>query len=261
MKVLFLGDIVARYGREAVKIAIPILREELAPDIVIVNGENAAGGSGIDKKCHKEIVSAGADLITLGDHTWRRPEVKKMLSEDDYLCIAPANYPKTSSFRSYITSDFGGVTVGVTSLLGRTFMSSSLDCPFQTAEKLLKGEFGKAKIKIVDFHAEATSEKIAFAKYFDGQLSLVVGTHTHVQTADEEILAAGTARITDLGMCGSHSGVIGLDKEVAIRRFQNGRPSSYKAAEGDLRVNGIIADIDSSTGMASSIERISRKLS
>lgn len=255
MKIIFLGDIVARYGRQAVSIAIPKLRSEYSPDLVIVNGENSAGGSGLDYKCYHEIIDAGADLITLGDHTWRRPEIKKLLSDKKSLCIAPLNYPNQP--RGSILLDIAGVSVGVASLMGRTFISAALDCPFQKAKDLLSGTFGDATVKIVDFHGEATSENIAFSKYFDGQFSLVVGTHTHVATADEEILAGGTARITDLGMCGAHSGVIGLDKEVAIKRFLNGRPSTYKAADGDLRVNGVIAEICSKSGRAESIERIS----
>ncbi|MCB0319476.1 MAG: TIGR00282 family metallophosphoesterase [Bdellovibrionales bacterium] len=256
MKILCLGDVVARPGRKIVQQLLPGLRDEHNCDLVIVNGENAAGGSGIDKKCYKELRDAGADVITLGDHTWRRPEVRDLLRREEERLICPANYPPSRVVRGSIVVSVEGVSVGVANLLGRTFLSGALDCPFAAAERILSDDFADAPVRIVDFHGEATSEKNAFGLHFDGRVSVVFGTHTHIQTADEQVLPNGTAYITDLGMCGSRAGVIGLDRDVAIQRFLTGMPSTYRAAEGNEQLSGIVIDVDATNGQALSIHRV-----
>ncbi len=260
MKILCLGDVVARPGRRVVSSLLSKLRDEFSAHFVIVNGENSAGGSGIDNKCYRELRDAGADLITLGDHVWRRPEVKELLRKEKNRCISPANFPDGAPSRGSITIKVEGIKIWVANLLGRTFIQKSLDCPFQKGRELLESLDDDIQVKIVDFHGEATSEKLSFARRFDGELSLIFGTHTHVATADEQILPGGTAYITDIGMCGAHAGVIGMDEKTAVNRFITGMPSTYKAAVGDERVNGIVVEVDTSTGKAQSIERIQRAL-
>lgn len=257
IKVLCLGDVVAKPGRQILADKLPNLRQTTAADLVIVNGENSAGGSGIDKKCYNELIAAGADIVTLGDHTFRRKEVKELLSDINLKCIAPANYPPLAQTRGYIIVECKGVRVGVVNLLGRTFLNANLDCPFRKLEELLNNELQSVKIVIVDFHGEATSEKLAFSRHFDGRASVIFGTHTHVQTADEEVTLNGTARITDLGMCGAQGGVIGMDTEVAVQRFIDGKPSAYKESLLDPSIKGIEVEIDEITGKALMIKRIS----
>ncbi|MCI5064879.1 YmdB family metallophosphoesterase [bacterium] len=272
-RVLAIGDVVARPGRLALTTLLPSLREELSIDFCIVNGENSAGGSGLDKKCYREITEAGADVITLGDHTWRRPEVRTILAEDSYACICPGNYPRNFSVtedidqKTMLGGERGwgiypcqGLSIGVVNLLGRTFLNTALDCPFAYAEMIFSRYLSTCDLIIVDFHGEATSEKIAFGRRFGDRISFLFGTHTHVPTADECILPEGAAYITDLGMTGSHAGVIGMDADTAIARFLNGRPSSYKAASGDERVRGAVVEFERSSGKPISIARVERCL-
>ncbi|MCB0330937.1 MAG: YmdB family metallophosphoesterase [Bdellovibrionales bacterium] len=262
MKLICVGDVVARPGRDIIRERLKSLKEELNADVVIVNGENSAGGSGIDAKCFKEIRDAGADVITLGDHTWRRAEVRAILSDARSNCICPGNYPVGDPpARGWYIHECLGVSVGVLNVLGRTFLQNALDCPFRYAERVLSEHLASCAVVVVDFHGEATSEKWAFARHFDGKVSLIYGTHTHVATADECVLAGGTAYITDIGMTGAHSGVIGMDEQTAVNRFLTGLPSTYKAATEDVRLNGIVVELDEMTGRARSIERIVRKLS
>jgi metallophosphoesterase (TIGR00282 family) len=259
MRFLCVGDVVARPGREILHKLLPLLREEYEVDFVIVNGENSAGGSGIDLKCYREIVKAGADVVTLGDHTWRRSEVATLLKGDDFACICPGNYPVGETVvRGWIVREIRGVPVAVINVLGRTFMSGALDCPFRYVESLLSNELVDVPVRIVDIHAEATSEKIAFAAHFDGQLTAVFGTHTHVATADARILPGGTAAITDVGMTGSQAGVIGMDAKAAIDRFLTGLPSGYRPAKGDEKMHAILVELDSETLRPKAIEQIIR---
>lgn len=259
MKVLCIGDVVARPGRDILTRLLPQIRSELSIDFVIVNGENAAGGTGIDWKCYRELVAAGADVITLGDHTWRRPEVRELLGDLSLRCLCPGNYPPGTHLRGWGVFPVGHLSVGVVNVLGRTFLQSPLDCPFRYLDGVLHSHLSSCDFVIVDFHGEATSEKIAFARHFTGRVSLIFGTHTHVPTADHCILSGQTAYVTDLGMTGSHAGVIGLDKDVAINRFLSGIPSSYKPAEGEGCINGILVHFDIETKKPLSIERFLRR--
>jgi metallophosphoesterase (TIGR00282 family) len=255
-RVLCLGDIVARPGRSLLKMTLAGLRQEHQVDLVIANGENSSGGTGIDPSTAADIFNAGVDIITLGDHTWRRREARDYLSRNQDVCIRPANYPDGAPGRGWTTIERAGVSVGIFNLMGRTFMNVPLECPFRKADELLLGPLADCDIFILDFHAEATSEKIAMGKYLDGRASLVFGTHTHVQTADNEVLSGGTAYISDIGMCGSSAGVIGLDADVAIDRFLTGIPSAYKPAKGEARLHGIVASFNPANGAANSIDKI-----
>jgi len=261
LKILCLGDIVARPGREVLARFLPTLREELKIDLVIANGENAAGGSGIDPKCAKEIFGTGVDLITLGDHTWRRREVKELLEAGDKTrCIRPANFAEELPGQGWIVKVLDNkIKVGVMNLMGRTFMNTPLDCPFRKADKLLAGPLADCSVVVCDMHAEATSEKIAMGRYLDGRVSVCFGTHTHVPTADSQLLAEGTAYVTDLGMCGSSAGVIGLKTEVALERFLKGIPSAYKPATELSELQGILVEVDLSTAKATKIDRVIRR--
>jgi metallophosphoesterase (TIGR00282 family) len=258
-RVLCLGDIVARPGRSLLKVGLTGLKERYQVHLVIANGENSSGGTGIDPSTGKEILEAGVDIITLGDHTWRRREAREYLNTHRDVCIRPANYPEGAPGRGWTIVERGGVRIGIFNLIGRTFMNAPLECPFRKADEILQGPLDGCDLFICDFHAEATSEKIAMGKYLDGRASLVFGTHTHVQTADNEILPGGTGYITDLGMCGSAGGVIGLDADVAIDRFLSGIPSAYKPARGDARLHGIVASFNTDSGAAMSVELVQLK--
>lgn len=251
VRIIFLGDVVGRPGRTALKNDLRALQEATKADLVIVNGENAAGGAGIDASTGLEIKNAGADIVTLGDHAFQRKGSAEFLDQNRAWCIRPSNLPQDSTpgvgmCRVTLAS---GVSVAVINLLGRVFLSGTMECPFRAVAKWLETEkaLGTA-ITVCDFHAEATSEKWAMARHVDGQLSLLVGTHTHVQTADAQILPGGTAYITDLGMTGSPDGVIGMKTSVALQRFLSPRPAPYEIAEGAGILRGIIADINPTTG-------------
>lgn len=261
LTVVCLGDIVGRTGRQAIKEWVPRLRKELNPDLVIANGENAAGGIGLDTECAKEIRECGVDLITLGDHTWNKRDLHDYLNKHVDSCIRPANYPVGAPGRGWAIwqrrSD--GLKVGVMNLIGRIFMNTPLDCPFRKADEIVDNALRDCAIKICDLHAEATSEKIAMGRYMDGRISLLYGTHTHVQTADNQLFAGGTAFISDIGMCGGANGVIGMDATVAVERFLSGLPHSYQVAGGEKMINGIVCKIEIGSGKAVSIERILRR--
>jgi len=255
-RLMCLGDVVGSPGRKVLKELAPQLRKKHDVDLLIVNGENASGGVGIDPKVAKEIFSSGADVITLGDHTWRRKEIKDYFNEDN-PCIRPANFPEGAPGKGYIILEKDGhPKVAVMNLMGRVFMNVQLDCPFKKADELLAGPLKDCPIIICDFHAEATSEKCAMGRYLDGRVSVFFGTHTHVQTADHQILPGGTAYVSDLGMCGSLDGVIGMDSSVALTRFTTGMPAAYKVADGRTLVSGILCDIDRATGKPLKIDSI-----
>lgn len=257
MRFLCFGDVVGRPGRRALVKIVRELKARHKADLVIANGENASGGLGFDPESAKEIESAGVDLITLGDHTWQRSGIGDYLSKNTHWCVRPANYPPGAPGKGWLVKDLGGgLSLGLFNLLGRVYMTSPLDCPFRAADEILSGPLSKCQIKICDMHAGATSEKVALGRYLDGKVSLIFGTHTHVQTADEQVLAGGTGYITDIGMCGAEGGVIGMSSEVALARFLTGLHHSYKIAAGRAQVNGIVATIDRGTGKAVSIERI-----
>ena len=272
MKVLFIGDVVAKPGRKIVSEKVPEIRKKKGVDFVIANGENAAGGLGLTEKLAEELYTSGVDCITMGDHLWSKKEIIPYLKKESRI-LRPANFPPGvpgSGSKIYLTEN--QERIGVLSLQGRVFLKE-LDCPFRASlpeiERLYTEEIGdKNRIPhsenripiIVDFHAEATSEKLALGCYLDGKVSAVLGTHTHVRTADERILPKGTAYITDVGMTGPFDSVIGMKKEIAIERFLTQVPHHYEAATEDVRLNGVILEIDPQTGKALSIERIEEKM-
>lgn len=256
-RVAVFGDVVGKAGRAALRREIRPLRAERGLDLVIANGENASGGVGFDEECASELLSLGIDVVTLGDHTWHRKGVGEVLDARAATCVRPANYPSGAPGRGFlIWKGERGVSVGVFNLLGRVFLNTPLDCPFRKADELLAGPLAGCDLTVCDFHAEATSEKVAMGRYLDGRATLVVGTHTHVQTADEQILPSGTGYLTDLGMCGPEDSVIGMDRDAATARFLTGRPSSYKVGKGDAVLSGLLAEIDLESRRVVKLERV-----
>ncbi|MCX6011221.1 MAG: TIGR00282 family metallophosphoesterase [Chloroflexi bacterium] len=252
MLILAIGDIVGKPGRKAVSQLLPGLRQQYGLKLVIANGENAAGGIGLTPETAQELLDAGVDVITSGNHIWAQKEIFPYL-EGQMPIVRPLNYPPGVPGRGYITLG----PVAVVNIMGRTFIGN-LDCPFQAMDKLL------AKLKqpviIVDFHAEATSEKVAMGRYLDGRVSAVLGTHTHVGTIDTQILAGGTAYVTDIGMTGPTDSVIGDDVNAVIQRFLTGVHHRLSVGKGKPALNAVMVDIDDATGRASSIERIYREV-
>jgi len=259
VRFLFIGDIVGRAGRAVVCQFLPRLRQELTIDFCIANGENAAGGFGLTPEIFYQLRSLGIDVITSGNHVWDRKEILEIVSKDEHL-LRPANYPPEVPGIGYTILPVGeNHKVGVINLAGRTYLPI-VDCPFRVGGELVKNIKCTTSIIIIDVHAEVTSEKVALGWYFDGQVSAVIGTHTHVQTADERILPGGTAYITDVGMTGPHDSVIGVKKEVAIRKFITQMPVHFQVAKGDLQFLGVLLEIDPSTGKAEKIERLRLKV-
>ncbi len=252
LKILFIGDIVGRPGRNALKQWLPVWKKEHEIDFVVANGENAAGGMGMTAKIHAELLGMGIDVLTSGNHIWHKKEIFHVLEASDRL-LRPANYPETVPGRGWAVHERDGLKIVTLNLEGRVFMKS-LECPFKTADRLL--ENADAEVVLVDFHAEATSEKIALGWYLDGRASAVVGTHTHVQTADESILPGGTAYISDLGMTGPADSVIGMKKNVVLQRFLTQMPTKFEVAKGPTVISGAQVIVDTGTGKALSIERI-----
>jgi 2',3'-cyclic-nucleotide 2'-phosphodiesterase len=260
VKILFIGDIVGQPGRKAVKTLLPRLREQHAPDFVIANGENSAGGSGITPATAEEIFSAGVDVITSGDHLWDQKEVLELLANEKRF-LRPLNYPAAVPGQgSAIFEIPTPVKIGVVNAQGRTFMQPSLDNPFPLAAAAVRKLREQTRIIFVDFHAEATSEKIAFARFLDGQVSAVVGTHTHVQTADEQIFPGGTAYLSDAGFTGPHESVLGREIEPVIKRFLTAMPQRFEVAKERVILHGVLVEIDHSSGRATKIQRVSEAL-
>jgi len=266
MRVPFLGDIVGRPGFSAIKDHLPSLRKEHSIDFVVVNAENAADGSGLTERQFKGLVEAGADAITMGDHIYKKMELKAVLERDPRI-VKPANYPATSPGRTWTVlrstptkNTRAAVDVAVISLMGRVYMRP-VDCPFAAADRVL-GEIPEhVKIRIVDIHAEATSDKQLIGLYLAGRVSAVIGTHTHVPTADEKILAGGTAYQTDAGMSGPYDSVIGRDVQRVLQTTISFEPVHFHVATGDVRLCGAIVDIEEETGKATSIKRFEFKVS
>jgi 2',3'-cyclic-nucleotide 2'-phosphodiesterase len=258
MNVLVIGDIFGKPGRRAVQQLLPGLRRELEVDLCIGNAENAASGAGITPETTEELLSAGIDVLTGGNHSWDRREGHALLDRDLRL-LRPANYPQEVPGRGVGIYDCGKERVAVVNLLGRVFMPS-VDSPFQSMDGILESLAGVTSLVVLDFHAEATSEKIAMGWYLDGRVSLIVGTHTHVQTADERILPRGTATITDLGMTGPHDSVIGVRKELALQKFLTQIPVKFQPAEADIRLHALWARLDPESGRALAVKRIARSL-
>jgi 2',3'-cyclic-nucleotide 2'-phosphodiesterase len=254
MRILFIGDIVGSPGREIVtKNLAEIVSRERA-DLVIINGENSAAGFGITPKIADELLALGVDVITGGNHSWDKKEIQEYIPNEPRL-LRPANFPKSPGRGLYLGTSRGGIRYAVLNLQGRVFMTQ-LDCPFRTADAELAKIPADVKVVFVDMHAEATSEKQAMGWYLDGRVSVVVGTHTHVATADERVLPNGTAYITDVGMTGPHESVIGMDRGAMVKRFLDSMPTKFEVAIGDVRINGVLADVDETTGRARSIARV-----
>ncbi len=260
IRILFIGDIVGKPGRVAVRELLDGLIDSYKIDLVAANAENVAGGFGVTEKTVSELFDCGVNVLTTGNHVWDKREAEPLLNEAENL-LRPANYPPAAPGSGFCTvSTPGGVDVAVVNLSGRVFMEC-VDCPFRTADSVLEKIDESTSIVIVDFHAEATSEKRAMSLYLDGRVSAVLGTHTHIATADERILPGGTAYITDLGMTGNEDGsVIGINYEAAIKRFLSHIPTRFDLAKGIPVLNGVILTIDADSGRAKSIERISRSL-
>lgn len=256
MKLLFIGDIVGRKGRKIVKETISKIKEKTNIDLCIANGENLAGGFGVTKKTIEEILSSGVDVITGGNHIFAKKEVYEII--DEMPIVRPLNYPPSAPGRGVVFVRCKGENVAVISLCGRVFMEN-LDCPFRAIDLALK-EIKDTKIIIVDMHAEATSEKVALGWYLDGRVSAVIGTHTHIPTADSKILPNGTAYITDVGMVGSPNSVIGVKKELVIKRFLSLLPVRFEIAEDGEIFNGVFIDVDEKTGLSLGIEPINMSL-
>ncbi|HYG33145.1 MAG TPA: TIGR00282 family metallophosphoesterase [Clostridia bacterium] len=256
MKLLFIGDIVGQPGRRAVKELVPILRQQHGVDLVVANGENAAGGSGITVKTADEIFSGGVDVITCGDHLWDQKEVVELLEREPRF-VRPLNYPPgTPGQGSMVFRKEGSPPVGIINLQGRTFMPP-LENPFHLVQTEVERLRELTKVIFIDFHAEATSEKVAMARMLDGRISGLVGTHTHVQTADEQIFPAGTAFLCDAGFTGPHESVIGREIDPIVRRFLTSMPQKFDVAKRRVLLQGALLEIDSVTGRTLAIQRIS----
>ncbi len=253
-RVLFLGDVCSEAGRKAVKQALPELKKRTRADFTIINAENAAGGYGITPRLAEGALDTGSDCLTTGDHVFDRKEAWEYLDEQPKL-LRPLNYPVGAPGRGYALFEKEGFRIGVINLLGRVFMKP-LDCPFQRVLPAVEELRRQTPVVLVDFHAEATAEKRGMGWFLDGKVSAVVGTHTHVQTADEQLLPGGTAYITDVGMCGAFDSILGMKKDLSLRRMLEGVPVRLHPAVADLRVNGVIIEIDEATGKALSIERV-----
>lgn len=254
MRVVFIGDVVGSAGREALAAALPSIRRDYDVDLAIVNGENSADGNGIDARSAQAIYDAGADVITTGNHSFRKNSIAEEYERRDTL-LRPANFGEYVPGKGVCELDFGSYGAAVVNLIGTAFMQP-VDNPFKCAEKILEGL--SSKIVIVDFHAEATGEKRAMGFFLSGRVSAVFGTHTHVQTADEEIID-GTGYITDVGMTGVHSSVLGVDKNVIIEKFLTYYPKKHVSASGECDVCGIFAELDNKSGKCTRLERFCRK--
>lgn len=259
MKVLVVGDIYGKPGRYILSELLQDIQEEFSIDFTVANGENAAGGFGITENIAKKLRSYGIDCITSGNHIWDRQEIVTFLDETDYL-LRPANYPPTNpgkGFHLFRSDD--KPAVGVINLQGRSFMKD-IDCPFRACESIITSMKEETPVIVIDFHAETTAEKRAFAWFVDGKVSLVFGTHTHVQTADETILPNGTGYITDVGMTGPFESVIGVKREASIAYFMKKTPQRFDTAKKDRKLNGIVVEIDEASGRTTSIERLERSV-
>ena len=259
MKLLFIGDIVGEPGRRAVRLLLPILCERHGIGFVVANGENSAGGNGITTPLAQELFASGVDVLTTGDHVWDQKEAFGLLAKEPRV-LRPANYPSgVPGSGSVVHTRAGGIPVAVLNLQARTFMPP-LENPFALAVTEVARLRALTPIVFLDFHGEATSEKIAMGRMLDGQVSAVIGTHTHVQTADEWILPKGTAYLTDAGFTGPHDSVLGREVEPVLRRFLTGLPQRFEVASGRILLQGAVVDIDEATGLARSIVRVSEPL-
>ncbi len=255
VRILVIGDVVGKPGRSVLKEKLREFIEQQKVDFCIANGENAAGGSGLTPDTANDLFKAGVDLITMGDHVWKKKEILKILKGQTPI-LRPENLPEDPPGRGFIVvTTEKGINIGVILLVGRVFMTPA-DCPFHAVDRALSRIAGRAKVILVDMHAEATSEKVAMGYHLDSRVSVVFGTHTHVQTADERILAGGTAYITDLGMTGPIHSVLGRRVDRVLQRFITGLPTPFDVAGGDVQLCGILVDVDPETGRSLGIERV-----
>jgi metallophosphoesterase (TIGR00282 family) len=255
MRVLILGDVMGRPARRAVRALVPSLVQKEEVDLVVANAENSAGGMGVDVKSAKELFGAGVHILTSGNHIWKKKEIYPFLNERDDL-IRPANFPAGAPGKGWCVWQQNDVRALVINLQGRVFMPNHVEDPFRCVDEILQKHGRNIPLVIVDMHAEATSEKNAMGWYLDGRASIVYGTHTHVQTADERILPGGTAYITDLGMCGAMDSIIGMEKEPVIRGFISQLPRQFEVAQDNVMLQGVIVDIDKRTGKARDVRRL-----
>ncbi|NLS39719.1 TIGR00282 family metallophosphoesterase [Bacillus subtilis] len=254
MRILFIGDVVGSPGRDMVKEYVPKLKTKYKPHFTIINGENAAHGKGLTEKIYHSLIQSGADAITMGNHTWDKKEIFDFIDDVPNL-VRPANFPEGTPGKGITYVKANGKELAVINLQGRTFLPP-LDDPFLKADELIAEATKRTPYIFIDFHAEATSEKLALGWYTDGRASAVVGTHTHVQTADNRILPKGTAYITDVGMTGPYDGILGMDRETIIKRFKTNLPVRFTVAEGKTTLSGVVIDIDDQTKKAVKIERV-----
>jgi len=254
VRILIVGDVVGRPGRKAFGKYTKELRQKHNIDIVIVNGENSAGGKGVSRKSLDELYVAGADIVTSGNHIWDNREVQGLIDDEPYL-VRPANYPEGAPGKGWCLYPFKAKNIAVINLSGRAFMPD-MDCPFQKIDDILSEIGEQADIKILDFHAETTSEKMAMGFYLDGRVQVVVGTHTHIQTADERLLPNSTAYITDLGMVGPWNSVLGVKSDIIIKKFTSCMPVRFDLADGPAVYSAVIVEIDDATNKAVAVERL-----
>jgi metallophosphoesterase (TIGR00282 family) len=260
MRILFIGDIVGRPGVRIVQELLPQLRTERRLDIVIANAENATNGSGCSPAAYRQLREAGVDLVTLGDHIYRKAEIIGVMEQDECIC-KPANYPPGAPGREFaLAKAADGTSVAAISLLGRTFMRP-VDCPFQAVERVLKQLIGRTTIVVVDMHAEATADKYLMGHYLNGRVAAVFGTHTHVPTADEHVMPGGTAFVCDVGMTGPYSGILGRKLAPILSAAITNVPTPFEVATDDVRLGGAIVEVNAETGKATHIERIMLKSS
>lgn len=260
MKILMIGDIVGSPGRDAVRTIVPQLRQREGVDFIIANAENAAGGTGVTPRIVNDLLNSGCNVMTAGDHIWRRREVFDIIDSETRL-LRPLNLPDTTPGNGYyVYTAATGATIAVVSLLGQVFVDAMTRSPFLAIREILPALKQKTNTIVIDFHAEATSEKVAMGWFLDGEVSCVVGSHTHVQTADERLLPKGTAYISDMGMSGPHDSVIGRKKERIIERFLTGMPIRMELGTDDVRLQGVIVEIDESSGRSISIKRVNESL-
>ncbi|GAA0298240.1 hypothetical protein GGQ92_000276 [Gracilibacillus halotolerans] len=255
MRILFIGDVVGSPGRDMVQYYLPKLKQKYNPAITIINGENAAAGKGITEKIYKNLLEWGAQAITMGNHTWDKREIFSFIDDAKYM-VRPGNLPPETPGNDIVYIKSNQQEIAVINLLGRTFMQP-VDDPFRIADELIAQAKKRTNLIFLDFHAEATSEKQALGWYLDGKVSVVVGTHTHVQTADERILPKGTAYITDSGMTGPYDGILGMEREAVLKKFMTGLPVRFEVPkEGRNQLSGVLFDVNPETGKAIKITRI-----
>lgn len=260
MKILFVGDIVGGPGRMAMARVATRYKAEKRADFVVANAENSAAGRGITEALAEELFAGGADALTMGDHVWDQKQAMDYVGRETRL-VRALNLPPGCPGRGAATFETPAGPLAVVQLMGRTFMNATVDCPFRAIDEWLRKNAGAAKMVLVDMHAEATSEKVAMGKFLDGRVSAVLGTHTHVQTADEAVTAKGTAYLTDLGMTGPCDSVIGRTTEAILKRFITGMPTQFEIASGDVRLHGALLTLDPATGKALKIRRVEEILS